>query len=484
MAELPIASCHLKILQNFAICIEPVLKQRSDRLRELRDLVKEWEAWDILRSLINYRSALRILFGFLKDIDSLGNCHAIAEEISEKLTQDVVAVFDQLPVILRDSETSKTFFSCREDSAQQLLDLIQELLDLFPNSTVRPLLCKTLLRLARASELHPTCFPLRDLHRIGQQVAAGAFGDVWKGLVRGHSVSVKVMRLFQDTDIKAILKEFGREALIWRQFSHPNLLPFYGIFYVENRLCLVSPWTENGHILRFLQHAPVNTNRVSLILDVALGLEYLHGQHVVHGDLKGMNVLVTPSGRACITDFGLSSIVDAMTVRFTYSTASARGGTARYQAPELLLGERSNHFGSDVYAFACVCYEIMTARVPFFELPNDMAVSIKVIAGQRPSRPESAPDDDALWMLVQDCWEQSSEKRPAIKKIVQRLLGPQIAAETAQSATDWDETLSSRFRRSLQDSPLLPSVTEIERKVFGDEIVEGDQVICVYLWEA
>lgn len=71
-----------------------------------------------------------------------------------------------------------------------------------------------------------------------------------------------------------------------------------------------------------------------------------------------MNVLVTPSGRACITDFGLSTIADAVTLRFTHSTASAQGGTARYQAPEILLGDMKNHRGSDVYAFACVCYEV------------------------------------------------------------------------------------------------------------------------------
>lgn len=114
------------------------------------------------------------------------------------------------------------------------------------------------------------------------------------------------------------------------------------------------------------------------MLDVAMGLEYLHREHVVHGDLKGvcylfdapavlhpyvmyglqMNILVTPSRRACIADFGLSSIVDAMTLRFTHSTVSIKGGTARYQAPELLSGKMQNHYGSDVYAFACVCYEV------------------------------------------------------------------------------------------------------------------------------
>ncbi|KAJ7126685.1 kinase-like domain-containing protein, partial [Mycena epipterygia] len=283
-------------------------------------------------------------------------------------------------------------------------------------STDRPLLCKALIRLSRASDLHPTCFALSGLQKLEQQVAAGSFGDIWKSQIHGQSVSVKMMRLFREADIKAVLKGFGHEALIWRQLSHPNLLPFYGLYYVENRLCLVSPWMENGHILEFLKNSPSDVNCLSLIIDVALGLEYLHNNRVVHGDLKGMNILVTPSGRACIADFGLSTMTDVMTLRFTHSTVSAHGGTARYQAPELLAGDSLNHFGSDVYAFACVCYEILTGKVPFFEMPNDMAVSIKVIGGHRPSRPESIPVG-GLWVLLQDCWEQTSDKRPTITQI-------------------------------------------------------------------
>ncbi|KAJ6514519.1 kinase-like domain-containing protein [Mycena vulgaris] len=469
MADLnTVVSSDLKILKNFYSYTRSItaMQQRSSILDEFRDLVKQWEGWDILTSLANYRAVVGILFGFLKDTGPPGNGHVIAKEISEILSQDAAAAVEQLAFILQDSETYKTFLGCRGESAQQLLDLIQELLDLFPHSTFRPLLYKALLRLSRASELHPACYALPGLQPVGRQVAAGGFGDIWKSVVRGQTVSIKMMRLFRDADIRAVLKEFGREALIWRQFSHPNLLPFYGLFYVEERLCLVSPWMENGHILQFLSSAPADTNRVHLILDVALGLQYLHGEHVVHGDLKGMNVLVTPSGKACIADFGVSSIADAITLRFTHSTTNARGGTSRYQAPELLLGESSNYFGSDVYAFACVGYEILTGKVPFFEWPNDMAVSMKVIAGQRPLRPESAPD--ALWMLLQDCWHQTSVNRPAITQIVQRLVGPQIGAETAQTATDWDETFSSKFRRTLQDSPLLPSVTGIERRMFGD----------------
>jgi serine/threonine protein kinase len=149
------------------------------------------------------------------------------------------------------------------------------------SSAARPLLSKALIRLSRAAKLHPRCFPLSGVEKIGNQVAAGAFGDIWQGRVQDQSVSIKMMRVFRDTDIQDVLKvglirssiafcynylqAFGREALIWRQLSHPNLLPFFGLYYVDSRLCLVSPWMENGHLLQFLRHASTNIDRLSLV---------------------------------------------------------------------------------------------------------------------------------------------------------------------------------------------------------------------------
>ncbi|KAJ7844191.1 kinase-like domain-containing protein, partial [Mycena leptocephala] len=138
---------------------------------------------------------------------------------------------------------------------------------------VKSLIFKALLRLSRASGLHPQCFPLSGVQKEGQQVTGGGleiFGKAWA------------------TDKRSAL---NREALIWRQLCHSNVLPFFGIYYLENRtrLCLVAPWMENGNIMKFLtNNNPSNTDRLSLILDVAQGLQYLHEEEVTHGDLKGV----------------------------------------------------------------------------------------------------------------------------------------------------------------------------------------------------
>ncbi|KAF7365826.1 Protein kinase domain-containing protein [Mycena venus] len=173
---------------------------------------------------------------------------------------DMFTMMERLDKLFHDDKDSYAqFLAHRGSSAQWLLDLLQDLLDYDANLTTmnRRRLFKALIRVSRDSELLPRCFPL--------------------------------------TDIDALQKDFGREALIWRQFSHPNLLPFYETYCAD---CLLS-----------------------LILDVALGLEHLHDLGVVHGDLKGDNIFITPSRRACIADFGLSSIITSMSsIKFTNSS--------------------------------------------------------------------------------------------------------------------------------------------------------------------
>ncbi|KAJ7931945.1 kinase-like domain-containing protein [Mycena leptocephala] len=160
---------------------------------------------------------------------------------------------------------------------------------------------------------------------------------------------------------------------------------------------------QNGNIIEFIRREPANTDRLSLILDVARGLEYLHEQQVVHGDLKAINILVTPSG-----------------------------------GPVFLIS-------------GCP--------------PSKMAM-FQILNGKHPPRPMLC--SDSLWELLQNCWVGNAEMRPTAPQIVERLEGPSIRATTTSSTTDWDDKFTSKFRRSLQTQPLLPSVTQIERMLFGD----------------
>ncbi|KAJ7442443.1 hypothetical protein FB451DRAFT_1376979 [Mycena latifolia] len=386
----------LEIHKNFVFYTLEVLRLFNGPMTEIRDLSKQWAEWDMLCSLGNYQSVVNTLFGYLNNKISSRVGRTVAKKISEQLSQDVSAVQRRLVSLLRNEQNYRRFLACRGSFAQQLLDLIQDLLDSTCDSRSKPLLSKALIRLSRASGLHPTCFALSGLEKVGEQVAAGGFADIWRGLVERQNVAVKIMRLFRDVDIKAGLKALSRFAMDGKRGR-------FGVF--KERSCGYGPFIPDFGC----RHGP-----------------RVFAQRVYSAwRSQGSNILVTPSRRACIADFGLSSIADSMTMCFTHSTTSPQTGTMRWQAPELLRGESVSDARSDVYAFACVCYEILSGKIPFYDIPE-----------------------------------------PA------RLVGL-IGAKNAQShGTDWDETSSSRFRRSLQDCPLLPSVVQIQRIIALDDIVE------------
>jgi hypothetical protein len=69
---------------------------------------------------------------------------------------------------------------------------------------------------------------------------------------------------------------------------------------------------------------------------------------------------------------------------------------------------------------------------------------------------------------MQKCWEQDTHMRPTASKIVDCLADPSIGIQMTPSTSDWNEEFTSKFRRSQQGRPLLPSVTQIEHMLFGD----------------
>jgi serine/threonine protein kinase len=135
---------------------------------------------------------------------------------------------------------------------------------------------RTILKLSKKSSLYPSSLFIQGVRkRSPNAIDGGGFGAIWLGDVNGQAVSIKVMRIYSVTEKDKFVKvlfyllgltylcvtcasqEFCREAVLWRQLHHPNVLPFYGVCHWEDdlsRICLVSPWMSNGNILRYLKH--------------------------------------------------------------------------------------------------------------------------------------------------------------------------------------------------------------------------------------
>ncbi|KAJ6576220.1 kinase-like domain-containing protein [Mycena sp. CBHHK59/15] len=285
---------------------------------------------------------------------------------------------------------------------------------------------------------------------------AGGFGDVYRASYSGKKVALKRIRTFTadssphrtrlvnskipfDTLIFTSLgQQFCREALVWRGLQHRFILPFLGIDRetFPSSFCMVSPWMKHGTVLIYLKNRG-HGELYRVLLEIAQGLEYLHSRSVVHGDLRGSNILISDEGSACLSDFGLATTVDeAETSTGGATSSSNRAGSIRWFAPELI---EPTAFGcerfvrtraSDVYAYGCVCLELYTRRPPFH--PNtDGAVINMIMQGKRPEQPAGLSDE--FWHFICAAWVSDFRARPTISDHIVEFPTPPTATDSVQA---------------------------------------------------
>ncbi|KAF8526294.1 kinase-like domain-containing protein [Hysterangium stoloniferum] len=209
----------------------------------------------------------------------------------------------------------------------------------------------------------------------------------------------------------------AREVRCWKPLKHKHIARFVGVQYQSNGPpALISLWYKNGSSNRYLKENP-NVDRITLIKGIADGLVYLHENGIVHGDLKGGNILIGDDGTPKITDFGVSRILDEH--GFTTSTYYT---SFRWCAPELLVSSGPTKEG-DVYAFATTVGELLSGEVPH-KGSGDAPVILKVYRDKKlPFERCDVRCSDELWSLLLRCWAADPALRPTIQEVRVRLSG-------------------------------------------------------------
>ncbi|KAG8907723.1 hypothetical protein FRB99_002519 [Tulasnella sp. 403] len=242
--------------------------------------------------------------------------------------------------------------------------------------------------------------------------------DLYTGLHKTEGkVALKRPRIAEDNHDLAIV----REAKTWKDLQHPNVLCFLGACKIDSIVYLVSPFMKNGTIMDFIAKHPLKANRIQLIREIASALEYLHTRNIIHGDLKGNNVLISDDVHCLVCDFGLSRMQDVKT-----STTMKGAGTVRWQAPEIWENDPKS-FKTDVYALAMTIVEVVSGDVPFSQYAENTAVITTVhVRNERPNRELVVSSDQVtdnwLWDIITLCWDKNPRKRPCMSEIYPQLL--------------------------------------------------------------
>ncbi|KAG8712935.1 hypothetical protein FRC09_019302 [Ceratobasidium sp. 395] len=251
--------------------------------------------------------------------------------------------------------------------------------------------------------------------------SGGGFGDVYQGtMLDGTKIALKCLRVYMndsETDAKAKLKYAARELHTWSKCRHPNIVELLGLAEFRGKIAMVSPWMENGSVNRLSSNHTVDRCRLSF--EVASGLAYLHGIDIVHGDLKGANIMLSENNGAQLADFGNAVLANSV-LDFTGSSRHSQHST-RWAAPEQLSGMVAYSHQADIHSLGM---EIVSRQVPFAEMKNEMAIALAITNGKRPERPESTIPTESnqgnkLWSLLGQCWDSNPEERPEALVVVE-----------------------------------------------------------------
>jgi serine/threonine protein kinase/photosystem II stability/assembly factor-like uncharacterized protein len=208
-------------------------------------------------------------------------------------------------------------------------------------------------------------------YRLTAKIGEGGMGVVYRARDEelNRDVAVKVLAA-------GMLEHLGkdhllREAQTASALNHPNICTIYQIGRVDDGFYLVMELVEGQPLNEMARGTKLTTEAVTRCgVQIADALAHAHDRQIVHRDLKGANVVITPDGRVKVLDFGLARRLDKATVdAITRSQASLERdrsivGTLAYMAPEVLTGETGG-YQSDIWALGVLLYEAVTGQLPF-----------------------------------------------------------------------------------------------------------------------
>ena len=213
-------------------------------------------------------------------------------------------------------------------------------------------------------------------YQILSLLGAGGMGDVYRARDTrlGRDVAIKVVADVFLSDPERLAR-FEREARVLATLNHPHIGAIYGLEEAGGVRGLVLELVEGATLAERLASGPLPVQEaLSVARQIAEALEAAHEKGIIHRDLKPANIKITPDGTVKVLDFGLAKVFaregseydlsakPSITIDDTREGVIA--GTAAYMSPEQARGKAVDK-RTDIWAFGCVLYEMLTARPPF-----------------------------------------------------------------------------------------------------------------------
>ena len=303
-----------------------------------------------------------------------------------------------------------------------------------------------------------------DRYEILEKIGTGGMSDVYKA---------KDHKLNRFVAVKILKQEFGENANFVSKFRieaqaaaglmHPNIVNVYDVGEEGDIHYIVMELVEGITLKKYIEKkARLSVKEaVSIAIQVSMGIEAAHNNHIIHRDIKPQNIIISKEGKVKVTDFGIAKAATSNTI------TSNVMGSVHYTSPEQARGGYSDE-KSDIYSLGITMFEMLTGRVPF-NGETTVAIAIKHIQEELPSPREYVSEIPiSVEQIVCKCCQKSPDRRyqsmsELITDLKQSLINPD---EDFVKVIDPDEEASTRM---ITDRDMVQIKRQSERRDSMDE---------------
>ena len=246
-----------------------------------------------------------------------------------------------------------------------------------------------------------------DRYEILEKIGTGGMSDVYKA--KDHKlnrfVAMKVLKQ-EFSENANFVSKFRIEAQAAAGLMHPNIVNVYDVGEENSIYYIVMELVEGITLKKYIEKKARLSYKeaVSIAIQVSMGIEAAHNNHIIHRDIKPQNIIISREGKVKVTDFGIAKAATSNTI------TSNVMGSVHYTSPEQARGGYSDE-KSDIYSLGITMFEMLTGRVPF-NGETTVAIAIKHIQEEMPSPAEFVPEiPGSVESIVLKCCQKSPDRR-------------------------------------------------------------------------
>lgn len=246
-----------------------------------------------------------------------------------------------------------------------------------------------------------------ERYEILEKIGTGGMSDVYKA--KDHKlnrfVAVKVLKQ-EFSENANFVSKFRIEAQAAAGLMHPNIVNVYDVGEEDGIYYIVMELVEGITLKKYIEKkARLSVKEaISIAIQVSMGIEAAHNNHIIHRDIKPQNIIISKEGKVKVTDFGIAKAATSNTI------TSNVMGSVHYTSPEQARGGYSDE-KSDIYSLGITMFEMLTGRVPF-NGETTVAIAIKHIQEEMPSPRDYVSEIPvSVEQIVFKCCQKSPDRR-------------------------------------------------------------------------